>query len=167
MNEILYDELLDNGTEAQKKRPVFLLVLCILTFVGAGIGLIGAVISLLTMGQAEEAFNQMNNVMGELGGELGMNLEDTYKWAKISNYLNLLGNALCLGGALLMFRLRKFGFYIYVPGQIFPLIGAYLALNSMFGGGILAGLGVFSVVFNAFIAIAFIVMYGLNLKHMK
>lgn len=164
MNEqLLNDELLDSGTEMQRKRPVFLLVLCILTFVGAGLGLLGAVFSVFTMSQTEALYSQMNN----FGSDFGIDFEETYKWTKISNYMNLLGNALCLAGALFMFKLKKIGYYIYIPGQLLPLIGSYLAINSVFTGGIFAGLGVVSIVFTAMIAIAFIVMYGLNLKHMK
>ena len=163
MDELLNDELLDSGTEVQRKRPVFLLVLCILTFVGAGLGLLGAVFSVFTMSQTEQLYSQMNTI----GTDIGIDFSESYKWTKISNYTNLLGNALCLAGALFMFKLKKLGFYIYIPGQILPIIGAYLAMNSMFTGGLFAGIGIVSVVISAMIAIAFIVMYGLNLKHMK
>lgn len=161
--QLMNDELLDSGTEVQQKRPVFLLVLCILTFVGAGIGLLGALFSVFTMSQTEALYSQMNN----FGPDFGIDFEETYKWTKISNYMNLLGNALCLTGALFMFKLKKIGYYIYVPGQVLPLIGSYLAINSVFTGGMFAGLGIISIVIAAMIAIAFIVMYGLNLKHMR
>lgn len=164
MNEqLLNDELLDSGTEMQRKRPVFLLVLCILTFVGAGLGLLGAIFSVFTMSQTEEVYSQMNS----FGTDIGIDFRESYKWTKIANYANLVGNALCLTGALFMFQLKKIGFYVYIPGQMLPLIGAYLAMNSMFTGGLFAGIGMVSMVFNTMIAIAFIVMYGLNLKHMK
>lgn len=160
-------ELLDENINQAPQRPVFLLVLCILTFVGAGLSLIGALISVLTVGQMEESYQQMSDTMGNLGTDIGVNFEDSYKWAKLSNYLNLLGNVLCLAGALFMFKLRKIGYYMYVPGQIIPIIGAYLAMNSMFGGGIFAGFGLVAVVFSSLFALAFIIMYGLNLKHMR
>lgn len=163
MEDLLNDELLDSGTEVQHKRPVFLLVICILTFVGAGLGLLTSVFAILTMSQTEEVYAQMNTI----GTDIGIDFTESYKWTKISNYANLLGNALCLTGALFMFKLRKLGYYIYIPGQFIPLIGAYLAMDSMFTGGLFAGIGMISIVLNAMIAIAFIVMYGLNLKHMK
>lgn len=119
------------------------------------------------MGQAEEAFRQMNEVMGDVGSSVGVNLEDSYKWTKVSNYLNLLGNALCLGGALLMFKLKKIGYYIYIPGQVLPVVGSFLAVNSVLGGGMFAGFGYIALIFGSLFSIAFIIMYGLNLKHMK
>jgi hypothetical protein len=167
MSDLLTDDILDNNPQQEKQRPVFLLVLCILSFIGAGLGLLGALMNVFTMGQAEEAFTQMNNLVGDSSSSFGVNFEDSYKWTKISNYLNLVGNALCLAGALFMFKLRKLGFYIYVPGQILPIVGSFLAVNSLLGGGMFAGLGMIAIVFGSLFSLAFIIMYGLNLKHMN
>ncbi|TNE98247.1 MAG: hypothetical protein EP322_05285 [Bacteroidetes bacterium] len=160
------DDILDLKPESQNKRPVFLLVLCILTFVGAGFGTLGALFNLFTIGQIEETYQQMSDTMSSLGSDMGMNFEDSYKWTKISYYLNLLGNAMCLAGALFMFKLRKIGYYIYIPGQVLPIVGAYMAFNSVFSGGFLAGIGMVSIAFSALFSIGFIIMYGLNFKHM-
>jgi len=160
-------ELLDENIGQKPQRPVFLLVLCILTFTGAGLSLISAIFSVLTMGHMEESYMQMSDAMGRLGTDIGVNFEDSYKWTKISNYANLFGNALCLAGALFMFKLRKIGYYMYIPGQIIPIVGGYLAMNSMLGGGIFAGFGMIAVAFSSLFAIAFIIMYGLNFKYMR
>lgn len=153
-------DLLDDPIQAETKRPVFLTVLCILTFVGSGFGIIAALMGMLAFGTLENSTAELN----DLGGPVDFG--NAYRWMKVSYLLSLLGSLLCLVGALFMWRLKKLGYFIYVPGQILPLIGSFLTVNSMFGGGILAGLGVITVVVSAVFPLAFIIMYGLNLKYM-
>lgn len=153
-------DLLDDKVQTESKRPVFLTVLCILTFVGAGFGIIAALIGMLAFGTLEDSTAELN----DLGGPVDFG--NAYRWMKISYLLSLAGSVLCLVGALFMWRLKKFGFFIYVPGQVLPLIGSFLTVNSMFGGGILAGFGMITIVFSALFPLAFIIMYGLNLKYM-
>ena len=172
MNE--NEETLDiNEVNPEVKRPVFITVLCILTFVGAGIGLLGALWSLFTIGQVQNTYEALDS-FGGFGDGIGNGMEDFYRWSKISVYLNLLGNAMCLTGALVMWNLKKVGYFIYVPGQIIPLIGSFMIISSMSNlagagpaGGMLANFGMLGFVLGALFPAAFIIMYGVNLKHMK
>ncbi len=116
------------------ERPTFLTVLCILSYIGCGLAILGGLISI----------------------------------TKISGIVNLLAALICLYGVIQMWKLKKIGFYFYLVGEILPIIVtiATIGFATMFSfaGGIFAiiagGLG---LVF----AIAFIVMYALNLKHMS
>lgn len=63
---------------------------------------------------------------------------------------------LALAGVIMMWKLKKTGFYLYTGAQllgiIIPVVIAGMASMSWFG---------------LIISVAFIVMYGLNLKHMS
>ena len=158
----LLDKEIKSGT--QLSRPVFLTVLCILTFVGAGVGVISSIYSMSTLGQLEESMALMNNTFTDSG--IPFDFGDSYKWLKISYVLNLFGAILCLVGALIMWNFKKIGFYFYIVGQVAPLIGGFLTMNSMLKGS-LVGFGMIAMIFSMIFPIAFIIMYGLNLKHMK
>lgn len=157
---LLDEEITANTPPAQ--RPVFLTVLCILTFVGAGLAIISALFSVLTMGQIESSFGQMNEALSEVD----MDFSNSYRWVKISYVLNLCGGLLCLAGALFMWKLKKIGFFIYILGQLLPLFGSFMTMNSI-NLGVFAGFGIVMTVIGMLFPIAFIIMYGLNLKHMK
>lgn len=156
--------------EEKKGIPTFLKVLCILTFVGAGFGIIGALYSMamheFTMSMMDKSF-----ASGEGNPFLPKNstyMETLQKWGMVSYAMNLVGSLLCLLGAIIMWKLKKSGFYIYVLGQIIPFIAAYGLLGGMTsGGGMFAGLVLIGQIIGAIFPIAFIVMYAVNLKHMK
>ena len=65
-----------------------------------------------------------------------------------------------------MWKLKKMGFYIYLVGEIAPLVITFATIGfaSMFsfGGGIMAIMTAFMSIF----PILFIILYAINLKHM-
>ena len=67
----------------------------------------------------------------------------------------------------IMFKLKKNGFYIYALGQLLPIIAGimlYLAAKDIpfLGFTTIAG-----VVMNIVFISAFVIMYAVNLKHLK
>ena len=82
------------------------------------------------------------------------------------NIGNLIGSALCLTGALMMWRLRRIGYFLYVPGVLIPFIIGMISINKMLSG-MMADFGMIGIVINGLIAAAFIIMYGLNYKHLN
>jgi len=166
-----YFENIDEPQEEVKKRPVFLTVLCILTFVGCGLTLIGAVYGLATdpaAGLAKSLEAQKDNPqVADMMLKIMSRIGEYVKWAKITNYVSLANFALCLAGSLLMWNLRKSGFFMYVGGQVAAFavaIPTYLVVADIPFLGMMALIG---VVFSALVYVAFIVMYGVNLKHMR
>lgn len=145
---------------------MFLKVLCILTFVGAGLGVLGGLIGFFTMNLVRESMEVANSMSEEIYDRMGMNMEAVYDWQVYSNLANFIGALLCLTGALLMWRLKKIGYYLYVPGAILPVIVGAIAMQYIMTG-IMAGFGMIGIVINVLISGAFIVMYGLNLKYLK
>lgn len=146
------------------QKPQFLKVLCILSYIGGGLwalfSLIGIFASSLIMGflmgQAKtvdtsgmtpEQAQAMESIASAGGGMMGM----------ISSYLtvifviSLLLAGLSIWGVVKMGKLQKGGFWIY------SIVNGLLAILGLLGGSF----------FMPIVSIAFIVMYGLNLKFMK
>ncbi len=175
-----FENLLDEDVQRhERKRPTFLSVLCILTFIGSGFGIISALVGFTGMNDVESTLS--NARMGSDPFSQGIlddldiaGMQSIQNWA---NILSLLASALCLSGALVMWRLKKFGFILYVAGHVATIFGSYIALGLMqkMGeimplqamGGLMETMGVAVMVITVFISIGFIIMYGVNLKAMN
>lgn len=162
----------DSFTEAPKKRPVFLTVLCILTFVSCGLAFLSSIFGILMGGQQQESMRriqqlQQNQDMPELLDNFSSATVKLQEWTAISNYLTLGNVLICFAGAMLMWKLKKAGFFIYIFGQIIPFValyGMYSVIQDVpFVGPFMLIAGFASALF----AIGFIVMYGVNVKHMR
>jgi hypothetical protein len=169
------DTIDEFGGAPAGKRPTFITVLCILTFVGCGIYLISSVYGLITFEQNKKMtmalINGDNNVFGGLFQQVfsmsEKDMKNFFDWSLYNHFANLLNTATCLTGALMMWKLRRMGFYIYAVGTIFPIItsiGLWMAAQDapMLGTGAAIG-----AIFMIVVSIGFVVMYGLNLKHMR
>ena len=153
-----------NAAGAPAKRPTFLTVLCILSFIAAGFAIIGYITAITLMGAATAvvsaaedtmeaavdsgSYSEMSAAMDEAmssGPSMGL----TWAYVIIGFVCTLVG----LYGVIKMWKLKKMGFYLYTGASVV----------SMIMGIVYSGFGAMAVVF----PIAFIVMYGLNLKHME
>jgi len=159
----MYDELdiLDNGTGdvyKNQKRPAFLTVLCILTFVGAGLTMLYSLFMWISFTAAERMFN----AFGDMGGAQ----DESYRmfgWLKFLMLTYLISSVLCVAGAIFMMFMRKIGFYIYIVGQLAPLVVTGL----MLGSNVQNEFGMMGMFFTAIFPIGFVVMYGLNFKYLR
>ena len=119
----------------EKKRPMFLTVLGVLTFIGAALQLLGSLGSL----------------------------------SSLSGIIMLVAALGCVYGVIQMWKLKKMGFYIYAICEIAPVVYALVTVGTAaftlgaLGGGIMAIFAAFSM----FFPVLFIILYALNLKHMK
>lgn len=132
--------------QLKNKRSLLLLVICILTWVGS---LYSLVIVLLSLA-ASEFFRAFQHVSRESG--------------MFFFGLEILSPFLCSLGAFFMFRLKRWGFWIYLLGELPPVIYSIyltLALTKSFGGGMFFGL-----LANLF-PIAFIVMYSIEMRKLN
>jgi hypothetical protein len=161
-------ETLDN-VNVQAKRPTFLTVLCILTFIGSGLGVLGGLLGLI--GSSALA------MFAPAGGAI------------IWSVLALVSSALCLFGAIQMWGLKKSGFTMYLLGSLLAIVvyiinaatfstaiatipaatGEYAAetdalANSM-AGAASAGMWT-SAIISSIITIVFVLMYNANRKHL-
>jgi hypothetical protein len=153
---------------AAPARPGFLKVLCILSFIGTGIGLIsglwgwwsnhqlaeggGALMN--AMNSLPQGGEQANDAMNQMANAFGI---DFAKQATSNLIVGLL-NIIVFAGAMMMWNLKKSGFYIYTLGQIVQIIVPFVVVGGLLGG-------ISGMVMSIF-SIAFIIMYAVNLKHM-
>ena len=156
-------------------RPVFLTVLCILTFIGSGLGICSSAIEYFTAdrqaakseivkSQIDSSVQQIDTLSrgGEIAAQMMKSVEHVYtaETMRKSALAKLLSCIFCLLGAFLIWGLKKSGFYLYILGTLIGIIVPYILL----GGGLLA-IGSSAII--ALIGIAFVIMYGVNLKHMQ
>lgn len=129
----------EETTQSAGKRPGLLTVLCILTFIGSGLGTLFMLLATVGMGALMESIPGLGAAMG--GGTA---------YFAISTVLA----AASLYGAIQMWKLKKLGFFIYAGASVVGII-----LPLVFGLPFSAMGAVFPVLF--------IVLYYLNIKHMN
>lgn len=154
----------------RRQRPVFLSVLCILTFIGSG----SVILSNLFMIFVADLMNGgivMEQYASSVGGVEGVEIPALWQdYVRVMQVMavhsrdiavmRLVLGIVSLSGAVLMFRLRRSGFYLYVAAQILMFfIYPYFA-----GFSVVVGL---FMCWSVFISIIFIGMYAANLRYMK
>ena len=125
-------------TEAEA-RPTFLSVLCVLTFIGSGLGVLFGLLLTLGLGTMLAAIPGMEAALG--GGTA---------YFAIGTVLA----AASLYGAIQMWKLQKMGFFIYAGASALGVIAPLL-----FG----LPFSTMGLIF----PILFIILYYLNVKHMN
>ncbi|MDE5417864.1 hypothetical protein L3049_07570 [Labilibaculum sp. DW002] len=152
-----------------KQRPTLLTVLCILTFIGSGVNvfsnLMGMVMSPIKSFLGPEFFEMALQDIPE--EPVKKFVEQAFEMAQLAidhifeiSLANFILYAASLTGAILMFQLKKLGFYIYASAQVLLLFvaPAFIGFNLFTNIGIL---------FGSFFAILFIALYAVNLKKMN
>lgn len=160
-----------------KKRPTFITVLAILSFIGVAWQIIsgimtmaaGAVTSAITDAGKEyaEGLSTMEGMeevegMEEAMSGVGEAVDAANKLAENASVLgiiNIVAALVCLLGVIWMWNLKKKGFFVYVVGELAAPI-ATLALVGFGLGGMMATLGFI-------IPVVMIILYAINLKHMS
>ncbi|MUP37460.1 hypothetical protein [Labilibaculum euxinus] len=152
-----------------KQRPGLLTALCILTFIGSGFGvlknILGMIMSPLQNLLDPEFFeNALDNVHDEYARKfveqaVAMGQKALQHIFEISLTQFIL-YAASLTGAILMFQLKKTGFYIYSAAQVLLLFVApvFIGFNLFVNIGIL---------FGSIFTILFIALYAINLNKMN
>lgn len=133
------------------QRPVFLKVLCILTFVSAGFS---SIISLLTPVMAEPLIEFMQNAPNYNEEQMA----DAIIYLRAGwgyHSLMCLLHAASLAGAVLMWKLKKIGFHVYALANLAALLAPTLMFSFPFSW------------FGIMLTAGFIAMYAMNLKHMN
>lgn len=168
------------GTEQQQqapepKRPVFLLVLCILTFVFAGFFWLASVTQLASGPSTEKElrkvtamFVDLSEQMRRMGSDAVAGMYDQIIDQTIQinqhhyGYYAVLFLAVTTGifGAILMLRRKKLGFHLYI-GYSFVYVGLpYLFVTA-------DAIPLVNTIFSALFAGLFIFMYSRNLRWLK
>lgn len=170
MTEVLQDYEKPTG------RPVFITVLCILTFIGSGWGLIAGGMQYFTAEKQaasmaftkEKASSDIKKAgKDDAGAKMAekmfnsMGTAFTVENLKKAAIASVIAAILCLAGALLMWQLKKTGFYVYIAGTLAGIVSPFL----IYGADNI--MSIISSVVVGFFGIVFVILYGVNLKHMK
>ena len=153
------DYLPDDLTPAPQpiKRPTGLTVICILTFIFSGLSLISSLFYSVYYHYLPGLINN-SPFTKSIEGIEGM--ADALKVLTQANIwffiFNTILYAVSLGGAIMMFRLKKVGFHFYTVAQILLLITPLIYLT-----------GYKTDIANTFISGIFILIYATNLRIMK
>lgn len=147
---------MENPFEEEKQgtcRPTFLTVLCILTFIAAGFSILSdLIVWCLPASFVDTLQVQWAGMVGEdKAEEMAKSFVDSKKVVPF----DLLFSLVNLAGAILMFQLKRIGFYLYVPAQVLLVV--------------LPGLltGQWAIMGSAFWAVLFVALYAVNVKHLK
>lgn len=130
-------------TNTTTTRPTFLTVLCILTWVGTGILII--INGLAIIGAASLGIDGITTYLG----------------------IMILCLALCLIGSIMMWQMKKTGFFIYVLGEIAPLVINFVVFKEVYEAYSKGTNETIGMMIGLAIPVLFSLMYALNLKHMK
>ncbi|HTF06254.1 MAG TPA: hypothetical protein VK826_19620 [Bacteroidia bacterium] len=155
-----------NAAGAPATRPTLLTVLCILSFIGSGIAIVFYIIALLgamaLQAVVSVADSSMEAYADSVGGEAVANAEAAgdvasagmgLVWAYV--LIGILATIVALVGVIRMWKLKKSGFYLYTGATVVSMI-----MTVVYSGTESLAMGLIA-------PILFIVLYGLNLKHMK
>nr|WP_294860669.1 hypothetical protein [uncultured Fluviicola sp.] len=173
MNEN-YKEM-NQEIEQNPKRPVLLTVLCILSFIVVGFGLLGVLFSLLggqpSPEEIEATSNQLIQTAGDMrdkniiwAADMIEQMADLTVYQQQRYWSVLLVNALTMltgfVGVLFMFKGKKLGFHLYIVYNLLSVGGTFLIVPSHM-------VPMVTVIMNLIISGVFILLYSRNLKWMN
>lgn len=143
-----------------KKLPDMLNVLTILTFIGCGVGLLGAIYNYFTICKSLEKMNQLgeDNPMASMMSSMADFMQKQCEMKLPVLIISLLSVLLCFIGAMQMRKLKRTGFFIYLVGEVAGPVAMLLMVGG--GGGIMSTIGFI-------IPVVFIILYATQLKHLK
>lgn len=138
----------ENKTASAKKRPTFITVLCILSFIGIGISIIVGILGIIGL---EASYRMLSELGSSMWGDM-----PSIAMMRLSMILSLVLTGVSLAWVIMIWKLKKLGFYLYVGAAIIAIILPLFVIGK-------SSLNVFSVVVTAI----FIILYGVNFKHLK
>lgn len=148
----------------QDKIPIFLKVLCILTFVGSGLTVLIGIVNLALFTPAD-AYKIIAEASPSALSELPP-YDEYIKWSTYSNVVSLFAGLLGLTAAILMWKRKKTGYFLYIFSWVVPFGMSFIANEHIATESSKAFFPIMTAL-TFLIMGAFIVMYGLNLKHMN
>lgn len=170
MNEFELD-----GEDARGPRPGFLTVLCVLSFISTGLGLISALIGAAAGRQSDEelleAKVEMTKQISDLK-EVGMDVfvEMMEKIQRMTEQINdsfflasvitIITVALGLFSVIKMWQGFKIGFQLYIGYCLLTIAGLYIYVSPV-------NIPTFVVIWNLLLSALFIFLYSRNLKWMR
>jgi hypothetical protein len=155
--------------EEPRKMPEMINVLTILTFIGSGIGILTNLWYFssakkfydMTVANQDKVAQAPSFVRGLQGSDPVGVAQRTYDNRVPIVVLGMVALILCIIGAVQMRKLKKTGFYIYLIGEVLPIISSFIFI------GVVAYTGVFQVIGALLFPTIFIILYATQLKYLK
>ena len=159
-------------------RPSFLTWLCILTFIGSGWTILSSAYTYVSANKYANILSEQKNIRTDStyvdssranhNGQNAFAKKMKTSFSKILDKDNLrkdsigklIASLLTLAGALFMWNLKRYGFYIYIAGVIISIIIPFY----LYGNDLIA---VGATSFGNIFGLVFIALYALNLKSMR
>lgn len=159
------------------KRPQLLKVICILSFIWIGIGGVMTIWGLVFKPSQEEIDAKVEQIRAyseesAVDYQEAMEMQQTTGYA-INQAVSVVALALSLLGVMMMWQMKRNGFWLYCIGEIIPYSGFIFVGTKSFGslGKLLHtdGSTAAAIMIGAMIAfdLLFIALYYTSLKHMK
>ncbi|MCX6252723.1 MAG: hypothetical protein NTX61_18465 [Bacteroidetes bacterium] len=137
------------ASEIKTKRPLFLTVLCILTFIGSGLNFISSLLISIFFDTFRAVAGELAKTLDFPGMDMILNASHFFFVASFLIY------AISAFGAYQMWNLLKRGFHIYTISQILLIISPMYFFK-------LATPSIADIIFSGL----FILLYANNLKHL-
>lgn len=170
------EDLIENQEiNGKEPMPVFLKVLCILSYIGVGLTIIPNLVRLLMGPYSEEEMLQQKVIMTELiekmedmGSDFGVTTyrkmivmtENLNTHFYASTGLIIVGALIGLYGVIQMWQRKKIGFHFYIVYSILAIAQVYFFVSPVY-------VPTFILIWNVFISGLFVFMYSRNLKWMN
>lgn len=171
-------EQLEQSKEQDKneKRPTFLVFLAVMSFISIGFSFLGVFSSLFTGPLNEEQiefqraamYDSISTFQSQGMDDVAAMFEKLMRYTEYMNseafysglISNLIVSVLGLIAVIMMLKLKKIGFHLYVGYSLLPIISMYIITPMEL-------ISTFVVIVGLVISALFCLLYGLNLKHMK
>lgn len=167
---------IESTTNQQEKRPVFLTVLCVLSFITIGFVLMSSILALMNGPVSNEMLEEslldmygmlsfyeeqgvafmVDFIQTTIDASFYLNNETFY----LNQTLGFISLIVGLVGVVYMFKRRKIGYHFYIIYSILPVITLYLVLPKEL-------ISTVFIIASLLLSGIFCLLYGLNLKHMK
>jgi hypothetical protein len=160
------NDILTNEALPKASLPQSLNVLTILTFIGCGFYLLASLATPWITNFSLKMMDKASSGGTDISEAKLADLEKSRALLELTKAnmipliaIGLIGVGLCFWGALMMRKYKKEGFWIYVAGQIIPIVGSFALLGNKQFNGISSYIGFL-------IPIVFIVLYSLQRKYL-
>lgn len=176
MDELSMDQTLDHDFQQKKKNPVFLIVLCIISWVENGLGIFNGLKDLAATGFQNNGSNigdiledeELEN-LDDLDGfiDVGTDFEMITDQVYYQSWISLIGGILICIFVFMMFKRKKAGFIPYVITKALIIIASiYLAAVYSGSGSLFSGMMMGAIAFSVIHHGVFIVLFSMNRKHL-
>jgi hypothetical protein len=157
----------DSGEDFFEEKPQAIKVLTVLTFIGSGISLLYSILSPWFLKFSLNMMDKAASSGQELTSKQTEQMEHSRKIIALAQanivplvIVGIVSSILCIVGAVMMRKLKKDGFWIYLGGEVLPIISGFVLMGkSQFDG-------VFSMVIGVGLPIIFIILYAVQRKYL-